>query len=89
MMPKTMIANWNERRVTIIFLITTFVFATAYLITDYFINILPSYNSMSTIIDAWFETQNKFTTHMQHPDGYIDLQYNIDNVCICSVRTTP
>lgn len=56
-MPKEMIKRWREKRIMIIFLGTLLFFATIYIILDYDSKILPNYNVMSTIAEAWQDIQ--------------------------------
>lgn len=53
-MPKRMIAKWEENRVMCIFLVITLIYGITYMCLDLVFRILPNYNSMSTVIDIWY-----------------------------------
>ena len=53
-MPKDLIRQWCEVRVMFFFLGGLFVFGGIYMGLDRVFNVLPNYNSMGTIIEAWY-----------------------------------
>ena len=53
-MPKDLIRKWSEARVMFFFLMGLFICGIIYMSLDRVFNVLPNYNSMGTIIEAWY-----------------------------------
>lgn len=65
----------------IIFLASLFAIGISYMTLDRVFNVLPNYNSMGTIIEAWYPNY----IHIYNQDISMKTQFSLDNFMICTL----
>lgn len=80
-MPKERISKWREARVMFYFILGLFIIGISYMCLDLVFNVFPNYNSMGTIIEAWYPQQ----LHIVTQDIDMKTQFSLDNFMICTL----